>query len=131
MEFTKQNLAFFMKKIRIKFPETVYAQAKLESGNFKSFLFKTHNNLFGMKYAKSRITLGNKTNGEYAHYAKWDESVIDYAIHQTYFLQKHKITNKAQFYSYLSKYYAEDSLYIYKLQKIENEYYEIIKNQKL
>ena len=46
---TKENLYEQIMKYGIKFPDVVFAQAVLESGQFTSKLFKSANNLFGMK----------------------------------------------------------------------------------
>jgi hypothetical protein len=40
--------------LNIKFPEVVYAQARLETNGFKSKIFRENNNLFGMKASTKR-----------------------------------------------------------------------------
>lgn len=61
------NLREELHKHSIPHANIVLAQAKLESGNFKSDLVKTHQNIFGLKK-------GNK----YRKYSHWTECVADY-----------------------------------------------------
>ncbi len=57
----------------------VTAQSAHETANFTSSIFKSNNNLFGMKHAGQRLSLGEK-NG-YANYSDIQSSVKDYAIY--------------------------------------------------
>src|SRR6187402_1570007 len=50
-KFSKKDLKEYLLQLNIKFPNIVLAQAELESGHFKSVMFKENNNLFGMKQA--------------------------------------------------------------------------------
>lgn len=47
---TQQELYCYIKKVGIKHPQIVLKQALLESGHFKSNIFKKKNNLFGFRY---------------------------------------------------------------------------------
>lgn len=53
----------------------IYAQAKHETGNFTSNVFKQANNLFGMKPSSRGLHQG--IYGAYAKYDNWEKSVID------------------------------------------------------
>lgn len=91
----------------IKHPEIVYAQAVLETGNFKSQLCVQHNNLFG---------LYNSKQSRYFKYNHWSESVKGY---------KNMIQNRYKppndYYKFLNNIgYAEDPRYINKLKRIVN-----------
>lgn len=89
----------------VKHPEIVYAQAILETGNFKSQLCTEHNNLFG---------LYNSGKGKYFKYNHWSESVKDYRDKVQY-----KYKPPDNYYDFLLKIgYAEDPKYISKLKKI-------------
>lgn len=60
----------------------LYAQARIESGNFASGLFSNYNNLFGMRPAVSRprhyeSTIAVSGNGTFAVYADPTQSVVD------------------------------------------------------
>jgi flagellum-specific peptidoglycan hydrolase FlgJ len=61
------NLKKELTKNNIPHANIVLAQAKLESGNFKSDLVRTHQNIFGLKK-------GNR----YRRYSHWTECVEDY-----------------------------------------------------
>ena len=61
------NLKAELAKNKIPHANIVFAQAKLESGNFKSDLVRTHQNIFGLKK-------GNR----YRRYSHWTECVEDY-----------------------------------------------------
>lgn len=90
-EIVRQNIVY---------SEIVYNQARLETGNFTSEVFKKHKNLFGF--------VGKKG---YIKYNTWQESVKDYKNWQ---LRHYK---SGSYYDFLKKIgYATDSLYIYKLR---------------
>lgn len=114
-QFTEQNLKQLILDLNMKFPDIVFAQAKLESGNFKSKVFKQNNNLFGMRQATSRPTTSSEVEGGYAYYANWKESVIDYALYQSKYLSD---LTRSQYLAYLGKNYAEDSSYTAGILKV-------------
>jgi len=111
----------------IKFPDVVFAQAVLESGNFKSNLFKNHNNLFGMKLPKIRETVatGMVKNG-YAKYDSWSESIYDYFLWQNYILSKKNILTKNEYLAYVNRVYAEGKNYGGKLRRIISQHQDIV-----
>lgn len=82
-------------------PMVVLAQARLETGNFKSKLCKTKHNIFGIKH-----------NGRYASYSSWRACVADY---------KKCISSRykgGDYYSFLRRIgYARDPRYIAKLKE--------------
>lgn len=108
-KFSEHALMQYMKSINIKFPEVVFQQAKLESGGFKSHLFKTKHNLFGMKKAMQRATLSIGKPGEYAYFKSWKECVIDYALYQTRYFSK--VKTQEEYINELCKNYAENGNY--------------------
>lgn len=92
----------------IKYPHIVYAQALIETGNFKSGLCLSDNNLFG---------LYNSSKGRYHRFDHWAESVIAYKD----FIQ-HKYKPPEDYYKFLQRIgYAEDPDYISKLKKVVNK----------
>lgn len=104
-----------IKDMKIKFPDIVLAQAKLESGNYTSSNFVKHNNLFGMTIPQSRATTGKVAKDcNYSHYDTWEESLYDYALWQERYC--HNIKTKKEYLSYLAKNYAKDSSYIVKIK---------------
>ena len=89
-----------MHRQRVPHPEIVLAQARLETGNFKSDLYKRTGNLFGIKHDK-----------RYAAYRHWRESIADY---------KKRISSRytgGDYYDFLRRIgYAKDPKYITKLK---------------
>ncbi len=66
-------------------PEVVFAQAKLETGNFTSNIYIENNNLFGMKVPTIRphdLVIGK--NRGHSQYKTWQDSVADYKVWQNY-----------------------------------------------
>lgn len=82
-------------------PHIVLAQARLETGNFRSERCRRDKNLFGIKH-----------NGKYAKYSHWRESVADY---------KKRISARykgGDYYQFLTRIgYAADRQYVTKLKK--------------
>ena len=97
---TKNEVLAELKRQRVPHAGIVLAQARLETGNFKSALCRKHHNLFGIKRGRS-----------YAHYATWQQSVADY---------KKRISSRykgGDYYAFLQRIgYAEDGKYISKLK---------------
>jgi hypothetical protein len=71
-------LYLFLKDNNAWYPEILLKQAKLESGNYTSNVYKNTNNLYGMKKVGSRQTTQlNTTYNGYGCYTNWCESVLD------------------------------------------------------
>lgn len=102
----------------IKFPDIALAQARFESGNFKSYIFKQNNNMFGMRLPKARKTTAIAKHKNYAVYDSWISSIQDYKLWQDNVPQKYKI-NKNIYLSYLQRIYATNSNYISMLKKFK------------
>lgn len=97
IELLKQEL----KNQGVKFPEIVFAQAKLETGNFKADIFLVKKNLFAFRSKKAYIT-----------YMTWKESVTAYKKFQD------KYYKGGDYYSFLKKIgYAEDTSYLKKVRE--------------
>jgi len=114
--FTKERLIQKLIDLNVNFPYIIYAQAELESGNFKSIMFIENNNLFGLKEAKQRPTTSKGTRNNHAYYDTWEESVLDYTLYQSSYLRGLK--TEEQYLNYLGKNYAEDIKYIQKIKTI-------------
>lgn len=115
-EFSQDKLVEMLKDLNVKFPHIVLAQAKTESGHFKSGIFFENNNLFGMKEAQRRISTAEGTNRNHAYYNHWRESVYDYAFYQCRYLSG--IKSEAEYFEYLGASYAEDTQYVSKLKNM-------------
>lgn len=102
--------------LRIPHEKIVFAQAKLESNTYKSELYKTNFNLFGMKYATKRPTITTYEYMGYQKYTNWKESLVDYLIWQL----SHNVDKLSddKYFDYLHAVYAEDPSYVSKLKNI-------------
>lgn len=116
-EFTKENLIAYMDSVDILYPDVVLAQSELETGQYKSNIFKENNNLFGMKVPSIRKHKTIGKNRGHAVYEDWMKSVDDYKLWQN-FMINNNIRSKEQYLNYLSRNYAEDKQYKRKLKKI-------------
>lgn len=97
----------------------LYAQAKHETGNFKSEVFKQNKNLFGMREPKKRKTKATGTNLHHAVFKTHFESIIDYFLRQNYF----KIPDsddRGYMINTVKSGYAEDKEYLKKWQTHSN-----------
>jgi len=109
--FTEKALMRKLKNANVRFPNVVLAQARHETNNYTSNVFKKCNNLFGMKESGSRPTTRvNVDKNGYAIYDNWEDSVIDYALLQARFITGPK--TKLQYIEHISAKYAEDAEYM-------------------
>lgn len=115
-QFSEQKLIDKLKELNVKFPYIAFAQAKLETGNFTSKVFRENNNLFGMREAKQRITTAKGTEHNHAYYYSWTESVYDYSFYQCRYLSN--IQTEEHYFQYLSQSYAENPNYVSVLKGI-------------
>jgi flagellum-specific peptidoglycan hydrolase FlgJ len=124
---TKEGLYEQIIKHGIKFPDIVFAQALLESGEFTSKLFKSANNLFGMKVPSKResVRIGSTSNG-YSKYEDWSLSIYDYSLWQDYMLKNKGDLTKNQYLALLGKVYASDKKYVSSLKRVINEHQHIL-----
>jgi hypothetical protein len=99
----KELLVNYILKQDIKHPEIAYSIIMTESG-MCSNLFKSNNNLFGMKHPGVRPTksLGRK-NG-FAHFEKWQHSIQDYKLYLE-FVGGHMMSQQ-QYLLHLDRNYA-------------------------
>lgn len=114
-ELNEENLKAFIDQMHLQNKDIVFAQAILESGNFKSFICKNNNNLFGMKVAASRPTTAIAEENNHAVYKDWQSSVIDYAMWQSSYARN---LTKEQYLQLLGEMYAEDTNYVNALKNL-------------
>ena len=115
-QFTRGKLEEMLGSLNLKFPHIALAQTILETGEYKSKIFKENKNLFGMKQARTRTTLAEGTQYGHAYYKSWSNSVLDYAFWVSTYA--HKCKTESQFYQLLDSVYAEDGSYTKKLKSI-------------
>jgi uncharacterized FlgJ-related protein len=90
-----------------KYKKIIVAQGILETGWFQSKNFKTNNNLFGMKPPKNRITTSDSSINGYAHYQKWQLSVIDYYLLLAVRNDVQHIKSEVEYYKFVDQIYSE------------------------
>jgi uncharacterized FlgJ-related protein len=116
-EFTPEKLRAYILELNIRFPRIVYAQARLESGNFQSNIFKINNNLYGMRLATKRPSTNKGEEAGFAYYDNWKESVEDYAMFSAAYLNN--IKTEADYFEYLKQNYDnENPEYVNKLKEL-------------
>jgi uncharacterized FlgJ-related protein len=119
-KFTEDKFVEELKRLNVHYPHIVMAQAIVETGHYKSVVFKENHNLFGMKEATLRITTAKGTQNGHAYYDSWEQSVYDYAFYQCRYLGK--INTENEYFLYLSSVYAEaGNGYVNLIKKIINE----------
>lgn len=123
---TKQKVYEQIIKFGIKFPDVVFAQAMIESGELTSKLFKTANNMFGMRFPSVRETTAQgKTSSGYSRYEDWNFGVYDYFLWQDHMLRNRNEITKSQYLSLLGRVYAQDPNYVSKVKKKVSQYQHI------
>jgi uncharacterized FlgJ-related protein len=115
-KFSEEALIRLLKDTHIKYPHIVLAQAKLESGEFKSKMFRENWNLFGMKLARQRITTALGEQNGHAYYRDWIDGVHDYGMYQSAMMCN--VSNEVEYFAKLDERYAEDTIYVNKLKHI-------------
>lgn len=115
-EFSEELLILKIKELNLPYPHITLAQAKLETGNYSSNIFKENNNLFGMKEARVRINLAKGTQFGHAYYDHWEESILDYAFWYSSYARKCK--SEKELYQLLDSQYAEANNYVKSLKRI-------------
>jgi hypothetical protein len=115
-EFSKGAMVKMLKSLDVKFPHIVMAQSMVETGGWKSLVFKENHNLFGMKEANARIKTCLGTQLNHAYYDNWKESVYDYAFYQSRYMSS--LHTDAEYYDALDATYAEADNYSTILKKI-------------
>ena len=114
-EFSELSLIEYLVELKVPHPHIVLAQAKLETGNFTSTIFKENNNLFGMKRAYRRPSTAIATHRNHAKYHHWKDSVLDFALYKAYVAQNR---DEEQYMKLLASSYAEDPNYTKKVRRI-------------
>jgi hypothetical protein len=84
-EFSEQALRELLVLLEVPDPKISFNQARLETGNFTSRVFKEGNNLFGMHMPRVRDTYAFEymiadNNRRVAKYRSWQSGVLDYVL---------------------------------------------------
>ena len=114
-EINAERVLTLLDTLNVEHPHIVFAQMRLESGNFKSDLANNNDNFFGMKYPRQRATMAQGVDRGYACYRSWSYSVLDYAIWQRRYARG---LTEEEYLEMLSEKYAEDKAYVRKVKSI-------------
>ena len=117
-DLNENRAVHLMQELGIEHPHIVFAQMRIESGNFKSNIATTNNNFFGMKHPKQRITTSKGNKNGYASYENWALSVVDYGLWQRRYASG---LTEDEYYALLKVKYAEDDNYVPKVKGIAEE----------
>ena len=114
-QFSESSMINLAKSLGVKYIDIMVAQARIETGWYKSKIFIHNNNLFGMKLPERRLTTAIGSDRGHAQYISWQQSVADYKLWQSKVLIKNK--SRRKYLSYIGRTYAEDSNYINLIKK--------------
>lgn len=123
-KLNKELLVNYLVAQKIPHPEVAYAIIRQES-NMCSDIFKSNNNLFGMKQPGVRPTLSKGPKYGFASFEKWQHSVLDYKLYVE-FIKGHKMT-KEQYLRHLDRSYAHRGYTTY-ISKFFQEFYSYVEN---
>jgi uncharacterized FlgJ-related protein len=99
----------------IKHHDIFMGQVALESSYLKSNIFKTNNNMLGMKMPKQRRTTAIGEKNGFAYYRNWKDCVLDYLFYQ----QKYYTDDNEDYYEFLKRMgYCEKDDYVDKLKGV-------------
>lgn len=97
------------------YPDILLKQAKIESANYTSNVYKNTNNLYGMrKVGKRQTTQLNNVYNSYGCYNNWCLSVLDRMLWDIFVFKGEKPSEEE--YLKAMSIYAEDKNYINKLK---------------
>lgn len=121
---TKDLLVEYILTQGIAHPEVAYSIIMTESG-MCSKLFKSNNNLFGMRQPGVRPTMSKGAKYGYASFEKWQHSVLDYKLYLE-FVGGHKMTRDS-YLAHLNRNYAHKGYSSY-IIKFFDEFYSYVNN---
>jgi uncharacterized FlgJ-related protein len=114
--------------MRLEHPTIVISQVILETGHLESDLFKSNNNMFGMKRSGNRATTSTKMINGYKYYDHWECSLIDYGLLQ---MAYYKDLSREEYFQKLSKSYSSSDNYVATLKEIENNLHKYLTEHSL
>jgi hypothetical protein len=113
-EVNDSILYAFLVENKAWYPDILLKQAKIESGDYKSNVFKNSNNLYGMKRVGLRNSTQRGTYNGYGVYDNWCLSVLDRMLWDIFRFDNEKPSEEE--YLKAMRIYAEDTDYIRKIK---------------
>lgn len=120
--FSIINFKKYLEQKEIPHPHVVYAIARHESG-FRSSLFMTRNNMFGMRNPGRRPTMSTYRGKGWADFEHWTHAVDDFLMYMQY-CGMDKMT-ESQFLARIDGSYAGKSGYSTRIKKHFYEYQDL------
>lgn len=111
---TDSALYTLLKENGAWYPEILLKQAKLESSNYTSNLYRNNNNIYGMKEVYSRPTTQRGGRNGYGFYDNWCLSALDRLLWDIFRFDNKKPNEEE--YLKAMRIYAEDTDYIRKIK---------------
>lgn len=108
-EFSKEWLKETLISLNAEHVDILLAQSEIETGNYKSNIFRQNKNLFGMKCAQSRISTHKGEQFGHAKYNSYYESVLDICFWQANYARN---LSKEEYLQLLHEIYAENKEYV-------------------
>jgi hypothetical protein len=108
LDLTKENFFTVCRILEIKHPDVVYAQARLESGNFTSSHYRNRKNFLGIYDSKRK---------RYMSFDHWTDCLVAYRDKVQY-RYKRNLDREDYLHWLVETGYAEDPNYISKLRKM-------------
>lgn len=106
---TCQEFVAVCDSLGVKHPNVVWAQARLESGNFKSETYRKKHNCLGIYDSKRK---------QYAWFDSWQECVKAYRDRVQYRFKKSDATDEEYLYWLSQIGYAREKTYVSRVRKI-------------
>ena len=108
LAMNKENFFLVCETLLIKHPDVVYAQARLESGNFTSAHYRNRNNFLGLYDSKRK---------RYMSFEHWTDCLVAYRDKVQYRYRRN--SDRDDYLSWLVETgYAEDPDYVCKVRKL-------------
>lgn len=108
LDLTKENFFTVCRILEIKHPDVVYAQARLESGNFTSSHYRNRNNFLGIYDSKRK---------RYMSFDHWTDCLVAYRDKVQYRYKRN--SDREDYLRWLVETgYAQDPNYISKVRKM-------------
>jgi len=106
---TRQEFVAVCDSLGVKHPNVVWAQVRLESGNFESKTYKQKHNCLGIRFSKQK---------SYARFSNWQECLKAYRDRVQYRFKKKNATDEEYIRWLISINYATDKNYANKIRNI-------------
>lgn len=113
--FSKEKLIEDIKEMPFPYKDIIYAQCIIESGNFKSPVFKENWNLLGMRQPTQRASFSKGSNLGHAVFKNYRQCLYDRLIYDARYTSG---LSRAEYLKYLGATYAEAPGYADKIEQV-------------